>query len=185
MGIIFEHENRRKAVSDVASMMMTAARTAPKGRGADNLVIAVADRDEIKLICDKMIELVEKQGASDFFLRDAENILKADALFLIGTRIKSLGLAYCGLCGHANCTERERAAPDHPCVYNTHDLGIAVGSAVSVAADCRVDNRIMYSVGMAVRELGLLGEGVRIIFGIPLSATAKNPFFDRAVPPKK
>jgi uncharacterized ferredoxin-like protein len=32
---------------------------------------------------------------------------------------------------------------------------------------------------MAVKELGLLGEDVKIIYGIPLSSSSKNPFFDR------
>lgn len=65
------------------------------------------------------------------------------------------------------------------CSFNSGDLGIAVGSAVSVATDHRVDNRIMYSAGKAALELGLLGDGVAIAFGVPLSATGKNPFFDR------
>jgi len=37
----------------------------------------------------------------------------------------------------------------------------------------------MYSVGQAALEMNLLGEDVRIAFGIPLSVSAKNPFFDR------
>ncbi|MCK4639266.1 MAG: ferredoxin domain-containing protein, partial [Bacteroidales bacterium] len=45
--------------------------------------------------------------------------------------------------------------------------------------DNRVDNRIMYTAGQAVIELGLLGEDVKIVYVIPLSATSKNPFFDR------
>jgi uncharacterized ferredoxin-like protein len=58
-------------------------------------------------------------------------------------------------------------------------LGIAIGSAVGVAMDHRVDNRVMNSVGHAVRELGLMGKDVKIVYGIPLSSSAKNPFFDR------
>jgi uncharacterized ferredoxin-like protein len=65
------------------------------------------------------------------------------------------------------------------CSFNVGDLGIAVGSAVSRAADMRVDNRIMYSVGKAVLELNLLPDKVRLVYGVPLSATGKNPFFDR------
>jgi uncharacterized ferredoxin-like protein len=52
-------------------------------------------------------------------------------------------------------------------------------SAVSVAMDHRVDNRIMYSAGKAAIEAGLFGPEVKIAYGIPLSATGKNPFFDR------
>ena len=66
-----------------------------------------------------------------------------------------------------------------PCTFNTGDLGIAIGSAVSVAMDHRVDNRIMYTVGQAAMELRLLGDDVPVIYGIPLSISSKNPFFDR------
>ncbi|MDT8308711.1 MAG: ferredoxin domain-containing protein, partial [Bacteroidales bacterium] len=55
----------------------------------------------------------------------------------------------------------------------------AVGSAISVAMDHRVDNRIMYTAGIAAVEMKMLGEAVKIAYGIPLSATSKNPFFDR------
>jgi uncharacterized ferredoxin-like protein len=82
------------------------------------------------------------------------------------------------MCGFKNCEEKNKF-PEIPCVFNTGDLGIAIGSAVSVAMDNRVDNRIMYTAGQAVIELGLLGKDVKIVYVIPLSATSKNPFFDR------
>jgi uncharacterized ferredoxin-like protein len=37
----------------------------------------------------------------------------------------------------------------------------------------------MYTIGQAVLEIKYLGEEVKIAFGIPLSVSAKNPFFDR------
>ena len=80
------------------------------------------------------------------------------------------------MCGFKNCA----AKPENvPCVFNVNDLGIAIGSAVSVAADHRVDNRVMYTVGQAALELGLLGKDVKIALAIPLTAMSKNPFFDR------
>lgn len=42
-----------------------------------------------------------------------------------------------------------------------------------------IDNRIMYTAGIAAKEMGLLGQDVRIILTIPLTVTGKNPFFDR------
>jgi uncharacterized ferredoxin-like protein len=82
------------------------------------------------------------------------------------------------MCGFANCEEKNKY-PEHPCVFNTGDLGIAIGSAVSVAMDSRVDNRIMYTVGQAILEMKFLGNDVKIAYGIPLSVSPKNPFFDR------
>ncbi|HHU63572.1 MAG TPA: ferredoxin [Clostridiales bacterium] len=178
MEIIREEDVREESLLDVAKKMMTAARTAPKAIGVDNLVIAVAQRPTMEKIAQKMRQMVEEGRGAQFFLRDADNILDGEVLLLIGTKIKPMGLSHCGMCGFENCDEKDRH-PDHPCAFNTGDLGIAIGSAVSVAADARVDNRVMFSVGKAVKEMKLLGEDVKIIYGIPLSAGGKNPFFDR------
>lgn len=178
MSLVFEENVRTEALYNVAKKMMTAARTAPKGHGEDNLVISVAGRDQIDIIAAKMKDMVREGAAADFFIRDADNILLCDILVLIGTKIKPLGLKNCGLCGFSDCSEKS-TYPNHPCAFNTGDLGIAVGSAVSVAMDERVDNRIMFSVGKAVKALNLLGDEAQIIYGIPLSSTGKSPFFDR------
>jgi uncharacterized ferredoxin-like protein len=45
--------------------------------------------------------------------------------------------------------------------------------------DNRVDNRVMYTAGQALLDLGWMGSDVRIIYLIPLSATSKNIYFDR------
>ena len=170
-----------EVIHDIAKQMIIAAKTAPKGRGVDNLVYAIADGKDIENISRKMVELGEKYN-SPSFLRDAQNILYAPVIVLLGTKISSLGLQdACGLCGNKNCVEREKLHPTTPCVFNANDLGIAIGSAVSVAMNYRVDNRIMYSIGQAVKELKLMGEDTKIILGIPLSAAAKNVFFDRVV----
>ncbi len=66
-----------------------------------------------------------------------------------------------------------------PCAFNSVDVGIALGSAVATAADCRVDTRVMYSAGMAAARMKLLGEGPYQYFAIPVSASSKSPFFDR------
>ena len=178
MKLFHEEDVREEAIIQVAQKMVIAARTAPKGRGVDNTVIAIVKGDGIIAISQKMKELVQKDNAPQFFERDADNILSSPVLVLLGTRIKSMGLNLCGMCGFENCDEKNKH-PDHPCVFNTGDLGIAIGSAVSVAMDHRIDNRIMYSVGQAVIEMGILGSDVKIVYGIPLSVSPKNPFFDR------
>ncbi len=178
MALIFEEDIRTETIYSVAKQMSAAARTAPKARGIDNLVIGIADKKEIDKISKTMEEIANRQEASSFFQRDANNILKADYLFLIGTRIKSINVQPCNLCGFSNCEEKNKQ-PDIPCIFNTNDLGIAIGSAVSVAANHRIDNRVMYSVGKAVVDMKLLGDDVKIAFGIPLSVSPKSPFFDR------
>lgn len=175
MSIIFEENIRESSVRDVANKMMLAARTAPKARGRDNLVIALAEKDEIAKISAAMHELA-KVSELPSFTRDAENILKSEVIFLIGTKLIPVGLN-CGLCGFPTCQEKGKY-PKQPCVFNTSDLGIALGSAVSVAMEHRIDNRVMFSIGMAARKLELLGKEVAICFGVPLSAAGKNIFFD-------
>ena len=172
-----ETELRKDEAYQCALAMMTAARTAPKGGGKDNLAIALVDAETIKTLSDKMKELAvtnELPSAA----RDAENILNCDYLVLLGTRLSPYGLKKCGLCGFKDC--REKAAhPAFACIFNTGDLGIAVGSAVSIAADRRVDTRIMYTAGCAALALDLLGRDVKIAYAIPISISGKSPFFDR------
>ena len=176
--MIQEEKIRNNQVIRVAEEMLTAARTAPKARGVDNLVLSIAIGDDIELIAKRMEEIGNRSNGTSSFLRDAENIRKAQAIVLLGTRIKSQGLKLCGRCGFPDCTEKDKH-PYFPCTFNTGDLGIAIGSAVSVAMDHRVDNRVMYTIGQALLEMKFLGEEVKIAFGIPLSVSAKNPFFDR------
>lgn len=182
MGIVFEEDVREQSAAETAKRMMTAARTAPKARGIDNLVIAVIGKEEIAKLSSETERLAKEEGAPEFFFRDAENILQADALVLIGTKIAACGVPFCGLCGFGDCAGKGKN-PAAPCVFNTGDLGIAIGSAVSIAADDRVDCRVMFSVGVAAVRLRLLPEA-KIVYGIPLSVKKKNPFFDRVWPKK-
>jgi uncharacterized ferredoxin-like protein len=177
MAIIKEKDLNAKTILKVAELMAVAARTAPKARGTDNLEIVIITDETIQQLAKNMNAYGKKHEMS-FFVRDAKNILKSPAILLIGTYIKTQGIKKCGMCGFKNCTEKEKYN-DTPCAFNTNDLGIALGSAVSVASNHHIDNRIMFSVGQSAIKLGLFGKDIKIAFGIPLSATAKNPFFDR------
>lgn len=171
--ITFEEDIRNENIKDIAKMLMTAARTAPKARGTDNLVLAVATDDSIAKIADKMRQLaVERE--MPFLERDADNIMNSAAIVLFGTKINPLGLN-CAACGYKTCGEKPKNVP---CFFNANDMGIAIGSAVSLAADMRVDNRVMFSVGQAVMELGMMPEA-EMILALPLSVKGKSIYFDR------
>ena len=178
MGIIQEEQSIQDAVLDIAKRMVIAARTAPKGRKVSTLHSCIIWGGDIHPIIAKM-EQMSTEFNLPSFARDAKNIEVSDALVLFGTEIQPIMLQKCGMCGFENCQEKMQH-PKIPCVFNTGDLGIAIGSAVSVAMDNRIDNRIMYSVGQAVKELGLFPKEVAIIYGIPLKASSKNIFFDRS-----
>ena len=173
--VIDERTTRVGRLRQVAEQMMTAARTAPKGKGVDIMEIALVEGDTIHKLSDEMLKYSQKTGLK-FITRDAENILNAEAIVLIGTKTHTHGLN-CRYCGFDTCEEKLRHEAV-PCTINSVDVGIAVGAACSVAADCRVDNRVMFSVGRVVQEMGLMS-GCSSIFGIPISCTSKNPFFDR------
>ncbi len=81
----------------------------------------------------------------------------------------------CGHCGFPTCAGRPEGVP---CAINSVDVGIAIGSACATAADMRVDTRVMFSAGLAAQRLNYL-EGCRSVYAIPVSASSKNPFFDR------
>jgi len=174
--LVKDREFKDKVIEQIAEEMCVAARTAPKARGLDLLELAVIKGETIKKLSQKMLEIGKREDHKTF-LRDGENILNASAIVLLGTKKQVVGLKYCGFCGCPTCADAEKAQVI--CAFNTGDLGIAVGSAVSVAMDHRIDNRVMYSVGKAAVEMGLLGKEVVVVLGIPLSVSSKNPFFDR------
>jgi len=165
-----------EGVLHVANLMCVAARTAPKSKGIDNIVSTVLTDKEKDSFAQKMEEFGKKTERPPAFVRDANCVRQAQAVVLIGTKFDPVGLN-CGFCGFENCQKCKQA--DAYCAHNSGDLGIAVGSAVSVASNHRVDNRVMYTVGWASVEGKILGEKVKMALGIPLSASGKNIFFDR------
>lgn len=166
-------EFKQEVVYNAAEAMCLAALTAPKARGTDNLLIKIATGEDIKQLSEKLEELYAKTG-QEFLLRDSQNILQSQAIVLIGSRISVLRLN-CEYCGYENCASKPESVP---CFFNSNDLGIAIGSACSTAADWKVDNRVMFSVGLAAKELNLM-EDCPIVLAIVLSASGKSVFFDR------
>ncbi|MBA7514143.1 hypothetical protein ES705_06168 [subsurface metagenome] len=165
-----------EGVLHVANLMCVAARTAPKARGIDNIVSTVLTDKEKDSFAQKMEEFGKKTERAAGFARDANCVRQAQAVVLIGTKFDPAGLD-CGFCGFDNCKKCDEARAR--CAHNSGDLGIAVGSAVSIASNHRVDNRVMYTVGWTSVEGKILGEKVKMVLGIPLSASGKNIFFDR------
>ena len=164
------------ALMNAAAHLCVAARTAPKGKGKDLLATAIVSGAEKSQLQEQMRKIGKRDKVA-IFLRDADNLEHSPVVVLLGSRKEPLHLPCCGYCGFVDCDAMSAAGGT--CSFNTGDLGIAVGSAAAMAADFRIDNRIMYTVGKAAVELGMLGDGVRIAYGIPLSAKSKNPFFDR------
>ena len=168
-------EFEKKAAFAVAELMMLAAKTAPKGCGCDNVVTLALDGEEKGLLTDEMRKIAKATGA-DFFERDAGNVDDSHIVVLIGVKDIPIGLN-CGFCGFENCAGLKKAGGK--CAFNITDLGIAVGSAVSVAANHRIDNRVMFSAGKAALNLKFFGGNVKTCYGIPLSSSSKSIFFDR------
>lgn len=169
-------ETEKKAAYHVAELMMAAARTAPKGCGEDSLVSIMIDGEEKAKLADRMRKIAEETGEA-FHGRDGGNVDASHVVVVIGVRDGALGLNHCSFCGFENCAENRKAGAN--CAIKVTDLGIALGSAVSVAANHRFDNRIMFSVGKAAMELKYLPEDVRVAYGIPLAASGKSVFYDR------
>src|SRR5208282_152415 len=169
-------ELEQQAALQVASLMAAAARTAPKTRGIDNIqVIAIEDLATKDKLVSKMRELAKSEDRR-WFERDATCVENSLAVLLVGVAANPADLN-CGYCGHGTCEEMEKT--NGICSFNSIDLGIAASSAVRVAADYRVDTRMMFSVGHAGLAMGLFQSRVKQALGIPLSITGKSPFFDR------
>lgn len=178
-----------RAVEIVAELMALSARTAPKGKGQDSLVIRVVVGDDIKTLAGKMRILGESTGIK-ILLRDAGNMEQSDACVVIGCKGADVAGIDCGGCGFATCKEMLKAQeanasqkkPFHGpnCAIKMADLGIALGSAAKTASLHNVDNRIMFTAGVGALSLGWL-EGCNVAYGLPLKASGKSIYFDRQV----
>jgi len=183
MPVDFDSELKKKAVMEVAEQLAIAARTAPKGRGRDDISIAVLTDEEKESVAQKLDSLSAERGLA-WFKRDADNVRKSMVVLLFGVKGSKARDLNCTGCGYASCADFDKvekmAKADFSgpnCMFALIDIGIALGSAVKLASELGVDNRIMYTVGLAAKKLNLIDADV--IMGLPLSATGKNIYFDR------
>ncbi len=169
-----------EGIQTVANLMALSARTAPKAAGQDYVVIEILKGKDIQRLGEEMIAYGQENKKTNFD-RDGENVLHSEAVVLIGLKdAEPLGLN-CAACGEETCilpntTDGEFQGPQ--CALRILDMGIALGSAVKMAGLMNVDNRIMYRVGVVARKIGLIDAD--FVMGIPLSATGKSPYYDRA-----
>jgi uncharacterized ferredoxin-like protein len=169
-------ELETQAALTVAGLMAAAARTAPKSRGIDNIIVfSVEDADTKARIADKMREIARRENRPTFE-RDANSVAGATAFVVIGV-VDNPASMDCGVCGHPTC-DALRDSGGH-CSFNSFDLGIAISSAAAVASQFHIDNRIMWSIARACVDLKMFNANVRQALALPLSVSGKNPFFDR------
>jgi uncharacterized ferredoxin-like protein len=149
--IIPSEDSEREALLQVAKLMVVAARTAPKAQGQDKIKAAIVTSNEKDALANSM----EQNGKT----RDAKNVRDSEAVVLLGVEFGNPPEEWINL------------------KAKLIDLGIAVGSAVKVASELNVDNRVMHSAGDAAKKMGLLKADE--ILGIPLAVKGKSIFFDR------
>jgi uncharacterized ferredoxin-like protein len=188
MARISAGEAQQAGVRVAATLMATAARTAPKTRGLDSVETLILDGEDLETLARAMDAKVgEKGGKLPSFGRDAKNVRASAAVLLIGVTGEPKNPKVpldCGACGYGGCADFIEAKKSEGedfrgplCIFQAVDLGIALGSAAKTAGLCNIDNRIMYTIGAAARKLKLLNSDV--IIGFPLSVTGKSPYFDR------
>jgi uncharacterized ferredoxin-like protein len=177
-----------EATRMTAMLMATAARTAPKARGVDSIKTLVLDREDVEKLAIEMERKAQNMPlhVASVLRRDAGNVRASICVLLIGVSGLPKKIEKpldCGACGYDSCErmvkiKRQTNIFTGPtCLFQAIDLGIALGSAAKLASELNVDNRMMYSIGIAAREKQLLDSD--IIIGIPLSVTGKSPYFDR------
>lgn len=156
--------------------MIAAAITAPKANGVDDVDGVLIVGDDKDILADHMRDIADETG-EDFYARDAGNVDNSYCVVILWAKDMPQKLANCSLCGFKNCGQNRKAGA--VCAFNTTDLGIAVGSAVSIASDNRMDSRVLFSAGKAAARMGFFDEDVKVCYGIPLSVSSKSVFFDR------
>lgn len=175
--MIYKGEDAEKrAALAVAEKMAAAAKTAPKGSGRDTVMALILDGEEKDTLSAHMRDIARESG-EEFFKRDAANVDNSHCVVLLAAISAPFGLGHCGMCGFENCGKMAKAGAN--CAFNITDLGIAAGSAAAIAADNRIDNRILFSAGQAALRMNLFPADVRVCYGIPLATSSKSIFFDR------
>ncbi len=177
-------EQERQGILEIANLMVIAARTAPKSGGRDDILTAIVYGLETEAMAADMSKMaVERNDAA--WMKHAKIIKGADAIVLIGVRGTKSYVTNCGACGYNSCDDFTKAEKrsgrdfDGPnCIFKTLDLGIAVCSAAKIASILNADNRLYYRIGAVARRLRYMPEA-SVIIGIPLTATGKNPNYDR------
>ena len=164
------------AVIHVADLMAAAARTAPKGGGRDKIITLILTGEEKDALASEMHKAA-REYEQEFMERDAGNLERSSCVVHIAAKPIPSAINHCSMCGFENCGEMAKAGAN--CTITITDLGIAIGSAVSVAANHRIDNRVMYSAGKGAVRMGILPDDVTVCYGIPLSVGSKSIFFDR------
>jgi uncharacterized ferredoxin-like protein len=178
-------EMERDTVKVAAGMMAVSARTAPKAAGIDRIQTLILDGDDLQLLASAMEEKFKSKAVPlQGFPNNAEQVRQSSAVILIGATGEPKRMSppvNCGACGCKTCEEfvksGKREGEDFKgplCIWQTMDLGVALGSAVKMASELNVDNRIMYTVGAAARKLKLMDAD--LIIGISLVSVGKNPY---------
>jgi uncharacterized ferredoxin-like protein len=152
--IISSEDAEKEVVLYVAKLMCAAARTAPKGRGADTIKTTILTGEEIKRLTDEMVK-----ESKDGLTISIKSVQYSEAIVLIGVTFEQ------PLDQLANMK------------FKLIDLGIALGSAAKIASDLNVDNRIMAGPGRTAAKLGMMKADE--VQSICLSIKGKNIFFDR------
>jgi uncharacterized ferredoxin-like protein len=165
----------------VAELMALAARTAPKTKGEDFVVVRIVEGADLQVLAQKMVEFGVRTKKRNFD-RDGRNVAASASVVLIGIKDATTAGLNCGACGveicdllPVNSVEGEFRGPN--CAYRLLDMGIALGSAAKTAGLLNADSRIMYRAGVVARELGWIDAD--FVMAIPISATGKSIYFDR------
>lgn len=169
-----------KALEIAAQLMALSATTAPKSRGENFVFTKIIEGGRVKEIAESMERFGQKSKKANFD-RDAASVRNSGVILLIGIRDATPISQNCGACGYDTCSELiKKEGPEFAgphCAFRLLDMGIALGSAVKTASILNVDNRIMYRIGAAARDMGIVDWD--FVMGIPLSGTGKNVHFDR------
>lgn len=167
----------KEALKQAGISMLARAKTAPKAKGVDDLEYILLEKEDFP----KLIEEMRSQAIDHdipFFIRDANNLESSDMLLLIGCIDEPRNVPNCGFCGYVDCSENRRNKGR--CVYPSIDLGIALGSALSLGQSLGIDSRVMMSLGKAAMNLDIFEKDVVTVIALPLSISKKSIYFDRA-----
>ena len=154
--VVSSDDAESEALLYAARLMVAAGRTAPKAGGRESiepLILAGEDKDSLA-------DAMSTEGRAGE--TNPRNVRDAGAVILLRVDFDSNRKEPFGM------------------RLKLIDLGTALGSAVRVASDLNIDNRIFYTAGRAAIHAGIMKADE--VQGIPIAIKSKNIFFDRIKP---
>lgn len=175
-----------KGLQQAVELMAIAAHNSFRFSDQNKVKIIVVGNEEMEAIAEYCFSLGDMAPLA---ARDGRNVVQMikepTKLMIIGDKRKSPFNYDCGACGYRTCKEMNKAeevesltANGPSCQFRNLNVNIAANAAASLAHRLGLHCRVFSTLAFAAKALEII-EDVDITCSVSVSASRKNPYFDR------